>query len=134
MAEGFARHFHGDVLDACSAGTNPHGLDPRAIAVMAEVGIDFSGHTSNTPAEVEPATLDLVVTVCGHANENCPVFPGATRVMHHGFDDPPRLAKDASNEDEIVGAYRRVRDEIKAFVEMLPAVVDAELKRGSGRS
>ena len=128
MAEGWTRHLHGATLDACSAGTNPHGLDPRAIAAMAEVGIDISGHTSNTPEEVHPESLDLVVTVCGHANEHCPVFPGETCVVHRGFDDPPRLARDADDESEIVAAYRRVRDEIRAFAETLPALVDAELK------
>ncbi len=125
MAEGWAKSLHGDTIDSCSAGTNPHGLNLLAIKVMAESGIDISNHTSNTIDACDPETLDLVVTVCGHANENCPVFPGNARVVHQGFDDPPKLAKGAASEEEALPHYRRVRDEIKAFVEQLPRLFSA---------
>lgn len=127
MAEGWARALHADVLDACSAGTAPHGLDPRAVEVMAEAGVDISGQASTTVDACEPETLDLVVTVCGHAHENCPVFSGDTRVIHVGFDDPPRLAREAGEGVDVMDFYRRVRDEIRAFIETLPERVAQEL-------
>lgn len=123
IAEGFARSLHEGVIDACSAGTDPHGLNPLAVRAMREAGVDISAHSSKTVDDTDPATLDLVVTVCGHADENCPVFPGGARVIHRGFDDPPRLAAGCSSDDEAMPHYRRVRDEIRAFVETLPAVL-----------
>ena len=121
MAEGWARHLRGDAIDAYSAGVDPHGMNPRAIRAMAEAGVDIatqsSKHVRDLPAGV---TFDYVVTVCGHANETCPVFPGATKVVHVGFDDPPKLAKDAKTDDEAMPHYRRVRDEIRAWVQTLP--------------
>lgn len=123
IAEGFARSLHAGVIDACSAGTDPHGLNPLAVRAMREAGVDISSHTSKTVSEVDPSTLDLVVTVCGHADENCPVFPGRARVIHRGFDDPPKLALGARDEAEAMVHYRRVRDEIRAFVESLPRVL-----------
>jgi len=120
MAEGWARHLHGETLDACSAGTDPHGLNPMAVLAMAEAGVDISSHTSKTIADCDAKTLDLVVTVCGHARETCPVFPGAARVVHQGFDDPPKLAASAADDEEAMVHYRRVRDEIRAFVQTLP--------------
>lgn len=123
MAEGFARSLHQGVIDACSAGTDPHGLNPLAVRAMREAGVDISSHASKTVDDADPATLDLVVTVCGHADENCPVFPGRTRVIHRGFDDPPKLAKGAPSDDEAMPHYRRVRDEIRAFIETLPEVL-----------
>jgi arsenate reductase len=126
MAEGWARALLGDRVDACSAGTSPHGLNRLAVAAMAEAGVDISGHRSKTIDAVEPAGLDLVVTVCGHAAETCPVFPGRARVVHRGFDDPPRLAAGAASDAEALPHYRRVRDEIRAFVEgELPALISA---------
>lgn len=125
MAEGWARHLHAGTLDACSAGTEPHGLNRLAVAAMAEVGIDISRHTSTTIDACDPGTLDLVVTVCDSAREACPVFPGNARVIHHSFDDPPRLAAAASSDDEALPHYRRVRDEIRAFVETLPALLQS---------
>ncbi len=121
MAEGFARALKGDVLDAHSAGTDPHGLNPLAICAMAEVGIDISGHTSKTPQDLAAAgvKLDVVITVCDSAQESCPVIPGA-QVIHVGFDDPPRLAKAAASDEVAMTHYRRVRDEIRTFVETLP--------------
>ncbi len=123
MAEGWARHLLADQVDAVSAGTDPHGLNPLAVKAMASAGVDISGHTSKTVDACDPDTLDLVVTVCGHANENCPVFLGNTRVIHHGFDDPPKLAADAKTEEEALPHYERVRDEIRAFITTLPELL-----------
>ena len=117
MAEGWARALLGDRVEALSAGTDPHGVNPLAIKAMAEVGVDLSDHRSKRLDACDPATIDLVVTVCGHADENCPVLPGRVRRVHRGFDDPPRLARDAATEAEAMPHYRRVRDEIRAFVE-----------------
>jgi arsenate reductase len=123
MAEGWTRHLHGGAIDACSAGTVPQGLNRLAVVAMGEAGADISGHTSKTIADCDPGTLDLVVTVCGHAHESCPVFPGSARVLHRGFDDPPRLAAGAGSDAEALPHYRRVRDEIRAFVETLPTLL-----------
>ena len=120
MAEGWTRHLKGNVIEAYSAGVETHGLNPNAVQVMAEAGVEISGHTSQHIDEFSDIELDVVVTVCGHAHESCPVFPGKTKVIHVGFDDPPKLAKEAANEQEAMDCYRRVRDEIKAFVETLP--------------
>jgi len=120
MAEGWARHLKGDRLEPYSAGVEVHGLNERAVRVMAEAGVDISGHRSKHVDELAHVAFDYVVTVCGHAHEVCPVFPGRTTVVHVGFDDPPRLAEGAASEDEALGHYRRVRDEIRAYVETLP--------------
>ena len=120
MAEGWARHLKGNVIEAYSAGIETHGLNPNAVQVMAEAGVDISGHKSQHIDEFKDVQLDYVITVCGHANEHCPIFPGKIKVVHVGFDDPPKLAKDAVTEREALDCYRRVRDEIKAFVETLP--------------
>ncbi len=120
MAEGWARHLLGDAIEAHSAGVDPHGMNPRAVQVMAEVGVDIRGQKSQHIADFQVARLDWVVTVCDHAHESCPVLPGRTRVLHQSFDDPPRLADSATNEEEALSPYRRVRDEIRAFVEALP--------------
>ena len=126
MAEGWARALKGARIEAFSAGLETHGLNPRAVQAMAEAGVDISGHRSKTVAELPTQDFDYVVTVCDHAHESCPIFPGKTKVVHVGFDDPPRLAKDAKSEEEALAHYRRVRDEIKAFVETLPDVLTAE--------
>jgi arsenate reductase len=120
MAEGWAQHLKGNVLEPYSAGLEVHGLDPRAVQVMAEVGADISGHRSKHVSELKDIAFDYVVTVCDNARESCPLFPGRAKVVHAGFDDPPRLARDAKTEEEALGHYRRVRDEIRAFVETLP--------------
>jgi arsenate reductase (thioredoxin) len=120
MAEGWARHLRNDVLEPYSAGIETHGLNPNAVKVMAEAGVDISGHRSQHLDEFRDVPLDHVITVCGNAHESCPVFPGNTKVSHVGFDDPPRLAKEAANEEEALDCYRRVRDEIREFVETLP--------------
>ena len=120
MAEGWAHALKGDIIDAYSAGVEPHGMNPLAVKAMAEAGIDITGQRSKHVNELANVPLDYVVTVCDNANETCPVFPGKTKRVHVGFDDPPRLAKEAKNEAEAMAHYRRVRDEIKAFVEKLP--------------
>ena len=124
MAEGWARHLRGERLEAYSAGIETHGLNPRAVQVMAEAGVDISSHRSKHVDELQGVAFDYVVTVCGHAHEHCPLFRGAARVVHVGFDDPPRLSADAATEAERLAVYRRVRDEIRAFVETLPAALD----------
>jgi arsenate reductase (thioredoxin) len=120
MAEGWARKLKADSLQAYSAGIETHGLNPHAVQVLAEAGVDISGQRSKHVNELQDIEFDYVVTVCGHANENCPVFRGKARVIHVGFDDPPRLAANAKTEEERLETYRRVRDEIKVFVLGLP--------------
>ena len=120
MAEGWARALKSDSIEPYSAGIETHGLNPTAVQVMAEAGVDISGQRSKTVAELRDITFDYVVTVCGHAHENCPVFPGTAKVVHVGFDDPPRLAANAGTEEERLAPYRRVRDEIREFVRGLP--------------
>jgi arsenate reductase (thioredoxin) len=126
MAEGWARALKGNRIEAYSAGIETHGLNPRAVQVMAEAGVDISNHRSKHVNEVMDIPFDYVVTVCGHANENCPFFPSKAKVIHAGFDDPPALAKDAATEEEALSHYRRVRDEIKVFVEQLPEILTEE--------
>ena len=120
MAEGFCRHLKGDLVLPMSAGIEKQGLNPRTVEVMREKGIDISGHHSKTLDKIDTGALDYVVTVCGHAHETCPVFSGNAKVVHRGFDDPPALAMGAATEEEALIHYRRVRDEIEAFVLALP--------------
>ena len=120
MAEGWARALKSDQIEAYSAGVEKHGLNPRAVQVMAEVGVDISQHRSQTAEELGPIPFDLVVTLCDHAQEHCPTWVGAPRVVHHGFDDPPRLAQGATDEEAQLFPYRRVRDELRRWVESLP--------------
>ena len=120
MAEGWARHLKSDVIEAASAGVEPHGLNPLAVKAMAEAGVDISHHRAKSVDELRHQPWDVVITLCGHANETCPVFPGRVKRMHVDFDDPPQLARDAHTEEEAMGHYRRVRDEIRAFVASLP--------------
>ncbi|HFQ81162.1 MAG TPA: arsenate reductase ArsC [Desulfobacterales bacterium] len=118
MAEGWARQLKGDIFETYSAGIEKHGLNPSAVKVMAEAGVDISGQRSSLIDELPVTEFDYVITLCGHANETCPFFPGPK--IHVGFDDPPSLAAEAQDEAEALSHYRRVRDEIKAFVEGLP--------------
>lgn len=120
MAEGWARHLKGDCVEPYSAGIEKHGLNPHAVRVMAEAGVDISSHTSKTLDELSDVPFEVVVTVCGHAHETCPMFPGDAKVVHHGFDDPPKLAANETDPEKALDHYRRVRDEIRAFVESLP--------------
>ncbi|NCC97118.1 MAG: arsenate reductase ArsC [Synergistales bacterium] len=124
MAEGWTNHLWGNRFEALSAGSAPHGLDPRAIAVMAEAGVDISKHRSKSVTEFFDSPIDLVITVCDRAKGTCPVFPGDTKTIHSGFEDPPALAGEAKSEEEALGFYRKVRDQIKAFVEGLPRIID----------
>jgi arsenate reductase len=121
MAEGWARALRPD-LEAASAGVRPQGLNPDAVRVMAEAGVDIAGHRSRGVDDLGDFAPDCVVTVCDNARESCPVYPGRVATIHRSFDDPPHLAEDASTEEEALGHYRRVRDEIRGFVEAL--VVD----------
>lgn len=120
MAEGWAHQLHPDVLEPYSAGIETHGLNPHAVKVMGESGVDITNQQSQNVSEFADVAFDLVVTVCGHAHEHCPTFTGSARVEHVGFDDPPKLARNAATEEEGLQHYRRVRDEIRDFVETLP--------------
>ena len=119
MAEGLCRALRGDVLEPHSAGIETHGLNPNAVVVMAEIGIDISGHESKTLDDLA-TEFDYVVTVCDHASETCPYFPAKTAVVHKGFDDPPKLAAMAASEEEGMEHYRRVRDEIRDYMLSVP--------------
>ncbi len=127
MAEGWTRHLKSAQIEVFSAGIETHGLNPDAVRVMAEAGVDISKHKSKLADEFRNAELDYVITVCGHAHETCPVFPGKCRVIHAGFDDPPLLARQlaakGADEETQLNCYRRVRDEIRAFVETLPEIL-----------
>ncbi len=120
MAEGWARALCGETIEPYSAGIETHGLNPLAVKVMAEAGVDISQQTSKHVNESKDVTFDYVITVCDHANETCPVFVGQVKRLHASFDDPPRLARSAGTEQEALPHYRRVRDEIRQFVESLP--------------
>jgi arsenate reductase len=127
MAEGWAKALKSDVIDAYSAGIEMHGMNPNAVAVMKEAGVDISSHHSKNVKTLKGVPLDVVVTVCGHANETCPLWLGGeAKVVHVGFDDPPKMAKEAKSEEEALGHYRRVRDQIKAFVATLPGSLKAD--------
>jgi arsenate reductase len=123
MAEGWARHLLGEAVEPLSAGLEPRGLDPCAVQVMREAGVDISRQRSKHVSELDSEDFDCVITVCDRAHEACPVLPGARRMLHAGFDDPPLLAAGARSEAEALVHYRRVRDEIRAFVERLPEVL-----------
>jgi len=116
MAEGFARALRTDDMEAYSAGVVKHGLNPLAVKAMAEAGVDISGYSSKTVDELPVTEFDYIVTLCAHANENCPYFPGKAQRIHAGFDDPPAMALDAKSEAEAMAPYRRVRDEIRQFI------------------
>ncbi len=120
MAEGWARQLKGDSVDAFSAGIETQGLNESAVAVMAEAGVDISSQQSQHVDEFADVEFDYVVTVCNSAHESCPTFAGDAKVIHVGFDDPPALAKAAASEAEAMDCYRRVRDEIRKFVETFP--------------
>ena len=124
MAEGWLRHLHGQRFEACSAGIEVHGLNPKAVQVMAEAGVDISGHSAKLVDGFRGEHFAAVITVCDHAEENCPFFPGADRVFHAGFSDPPRLAQELAEKgadiEEQLDCYRRVREAIRAFVANLP--------------
>lgn len=123
MAEGWARHLNAGVLEPYSAGVEIHGLNPHAVAVMAEAGVDISHHTSKHVDNLRGIPWDYVITVCDHAAQSCPSLPADIPILHVPFDDPPRLARDAIGEEETLKPYRRVRDEIRDFVASLPELL-----------
>ena len=127
MAEAWTRTLKGDLYEVYSAGVETHGLNPSMVKVMNEVGIDVSGHTSDNVSQYLESGIDVVVSVCGHADKNCPIFPGQVRRFHQGFDDPPALARELAAQgvtgDALLEPYRRVRDEIRQWVETLPEAI-----------
>jgi arsenate reductase (thioredoxin) len=124
MAEGWTRHLKGDLIEPYSAGIDPKPVDPRAVRVMAEAGVDISGQRAKHVEALMDIPFDYVVTLCGFAVERCPIFPGKVKRIHRGFDDPPSLAREAKSEEEALILYRRVRDEIRAFVEQFPRILE----------
>ena len=123
MAEGWARQLKTDTIEAYSAGIVTHGLNSHAVQVMAEVGIDMTGQQSQNVEQLNHIDFDYVITVCDNAASSCPVFPGKAKVVHQPFDDPPRLAREAATEEEGLNQYRRVRDEIRRYIESLPEIL-----------
>jgi arsenate reductase (thioredoxin) len=120
MAEGWTRHLKKDSIQVFSAGLEAHGLNSYAVRAMQEVGVDIMDQKSQKLEEVKTIPFDFVITLCGHADENCPIFSCTTTILHFGFDDPPKLAQNAKTEKEVLCHYRRVRDEIRNFIEILP--------------
>lgn len=114
LAEGYLRHFAGDRAAVYSAGIETHGVNPKAIEVMAEDGIDISAHTSNHVDEYTGIDFDYVITVCDNAKESCPVFPTRAQKFHQNFPDP---AKAVGTEQEVKEAFRNVRDTIRDYAE-----------------
>ncbi|WP_462271040.1 arsenate reductase ArsC [Desulfobacter sp.] len=131
MAEGWTRKLKAGTIDVFSAGVETHGLNPNAVKVMAEAGVDISGHRSKLINEFMDVELDVVITVCGNARETCPYFPPRCKVLHVGFDDPPKmaaaLAEQGESEEKQLDCYRKIRDEIKAFVEKMPENISNEV-------
>jgi len=120
MAEGWGRHLHSDKYTFYSAGIEAQGLNGYAVDAMKEAGVDISGQRSKQVKEILDIPFDYVITVCSHADENCPVFPLKTLVMHRGSDDPAKYIKLGRPEEEIRKQFRRVRDEIKKYLTSLP--------------
>lgn len=123
MAEGWGRNLKGEQFNFYSAGTTKHGLNPNALKVMQEAGVDISGHESKTTEDLADVRMDYVFTVCSDAHENCPFFAGG-KIIHTGFDDPPRLTKEMTDQEEILSVYRRVRDEIKQVVSQIETYME----------
>ena len=117
MAEGWARHLKSDCIEAFSAGVNPHGVNERAVAIMAEAGVDISGHTSNHLDEYANLDFDYVITVCDNAKEHCPLYPKQTTMIHRMFEDPSFVI---GTDEQITAEFRRVRDEIRDFIAAMP--------------
>ena len=127
MAEAWTRKLRADVIEAYSAGTKASGLDPRAVKAMTEVGIDISGYRSKSVDDLPAVEFDYVITLCDDAEQTCPFFPAKTAIVHHGFEDPPKLAANARDEEDAMNHYRQVRDEIRAYVESLPDSLNDKL-------
>jgi arsenate reductase (thioredoxin) len=120
MAEGWCRQLKSDAIESFSAGIEKHGLNPNAVKVMQEVGVDISHHKSKLVSDLPNIDFDYVITVCGHANESCPIFPRVSKIIHMGFEDPPKMAENCKNENDKLNCYREVRDRIKTFILALP--------------
>lgn len=120
MAEGWAKHLKADEVEAYSAGTKPVDLNPLAVESMNEIGIDISKHHSKSVEDLKDIQFDFVITVCGEAHESCPVFPGKAKVIHQGFQDPPRLAQNSQSKEEALIHYQAVRDQIGEFIKTIP--------------
>ncbi|MBC9909900.1 arsenate reductase ArsC [Chitinophaga varians] len=118
IAEGYLRYFAGDKAEVYSAGVETHGVNPRAIATMAEDGIDISAHTSNNVTEYRDIPFDFVITVCDNAKERCPFFPTTAQRFHENFPDP---AKATGSEEEIMQHFRTVRQLIKDYTQSFVA-------------
>ncbi len=131
MAEGWAQHLLKDRFESHSAGSDPTRVDPRAVRVMAEAGVDISSHCVKSISDIQDIDFDYVVTVGDQAREQCPYFPARVRALHADFDDPPAPAGQARDEQEALAIYRRVRDEIRCFVDELPRVLEAHASRTS---
>jgi len=114
MAEGLLRAFRGDLYEVHSAGTEPGGVNPCAVRVMAEIGIDIGSHRSKHVDEFRETVFDCVVTVCDHAKESCPFFPGAAKTIHKSFEDPSAFTGSA---EDVLAGFRRVRDQIRDWIE-----------------
>lgn len=123
MAEGWAKYLKANQIDSYSAGIHSHGLDPNAVKVMLEAGVDISQHRSKNVSELLDIPFDYIITVCNNANEACPVFPKKTKVIHVVFDDPPKLTEQITDEEKKVNCYRRVRDEIRDYISQLPDIL-----------
>ncbi len=127
MAEGWVRHLKSDRIDAYSAGTEIRPLDPNAVKVMSEAGVDISGQQPKGIELLVNEGFDCVVTLCSEADKTCPTFPCETRVVHVSFEDPPQLARNTKSDEDALNCYRRIRDEIRAFVDGLPEALELEL-------
>ena len=123
MAEGWARHLRGDVINPFSAGIEPRRLDPLAVKVMKEAGVDISNQETHAVHDFLTEDIDFVVTLCRGAATTCPGFPEKVKVLHQPFDDPPSLTSTTQPEEEKLAVYRRVRDEIRDYVDKLPAIL-----------
>jgi arsenate reductase len=123
MAEAWTRTLHPE-MGCWSAGVVRHGMNEYAVRVMEEAGVDMSGHRSKTVDDLPDVIFDYVVTLCGHAAENCPFFPSSAKRVHRGFDDPPSLVADMEDDESRLAVYRRVRDEIRAMVQGLPGSLE----------
>lgn len=120
MAEGWLRALKGRKFEAFSAGTRPQNLNPLAVKVMSEVGVDISKQDSKHVDTLSNQNFEYIISVCGSAEASCPIFAGNVKKLHMGFDDPPKLAEHAKSEEDALVHYRRVRDEIKTFIEGMP--------------
>ena len=127
MAEAWTNKLKGDQFKAYSAGVTPKKIDPMAVEAMAESGIDISKQESKDIDSLEDKEFDYVVTLCDNAKESCPFFPAKTELIHRGFDDPPKLAAGAKDDEEAMEHYRHVRDGIRRFIEKLPDALDGDI-------